>query len=151
MDRQLRRPFLTHLLMELAFVLDWSPRAHQSRTRLPPPLAIPPIAMGLSLKRNAAGPPGACAKTGSGATSRLTRLYWCHAPLWSRMKVPLSFWITSRDSAETPTTPAKTMRAANGVFIWLNIIISPKGSGISALPVATLYFSSKEKNRSELG
>jgi hypothetical protein len=80
---QIRRPFLTHLLMELAFVLDWSPRAHQSRTRLPPPLAIPPIAMGLSLKRNAAGPPGACAKTGSGATSRLTRLYWCHAPLWS--------------------------------------------------------------------
>jgi hypothetical protein len=40
------------------------------------------------------------------------------------MKVPLSFWITSRDSAETPTTPAKRMRAADGIFISLNIIIS---------------------------
>jgi hypothetical protein len=57
-----------------------------------------------------------------------------------------SFWITSRDSAETAITPVERMRAANGIFISLNIIISPKGSG-SPLPVVTSYCSSKGKNR----
>jgi hypothetical protein len=46
------------------------------------------------------------------------------------MKVPFSFWITPRLSADAVTTPAKRTRAAKGIFIWLDIIISVDGSGM---------------------